>query len=134
MLKKIIYKIRFLAMSSEEFASSPVHSGILTEYECLGVFVHLNNPDSSRPIPIFLSSSRNQRQSSYSASESDLIETYCLRHVENETRALLAPSNNLKITLTADKDVVITGIVIADTALSTYMTKYYYNFIVFLKA
>ena len=111
-------------MTSEEFASSPVHSGILTENEWAAIFVHLNNPDSSRPMPVYLSSSRNQRHKSSISLvlKAILGKINCLREVQNETRVLLEPSVDYSTTtLRVDKDVMITGIVLADTALSKYV-------------
>jgi len=110
-------------MTSEEFASSPVHSGILTENEWAAIFVHLNNPDSSRPMPIYLSSNRNQRQSSCVVVSNSVLSSklYCLREVHNETRVLLEPSVDYSTALSVDKDVMITGIILADTNLSKYV-------------
>ena len=61
MLGDIINEIRFLSMTSEEFASTPVLSGILEEKECMAIFMNLNNP-GSLPMPLHLSSSKTQRR------------------------------------------------------------------------
>ena len=106
-LKEIIKEIHFLTMRSEEFASSPVHSGALTENEWAAILVHLNNPDSSLPMPIRLSTSRNQRQSVASR----LKENQCLREIRNETRVLLDFYSHVAVMV--DKNVMVTGIVIA---------------------
>lgn len=121
MLKEIINQIHFLTMTSEEFASSPVHSGVLTENEWAAILVHLNNPDSSLPmpkLPIHLSTNRNQRQSRKVVSRSNEIR--CLREITNETRVLLDSSFFSYATVTVDKNVMVTGIIIANTNLSKY--------------
>jgi len=59
--KMIISHIRFLAMTPEEFATSPACSGILTNEECLSVFMNLNSRVHFI-MPIQLSLSRNRRQ------------------------------------------------------------------------
>jgi len=105
-------------MTPEEFASSPVHSGVLTENEWATILVHLNNPDSSLPMPIHLSTNRNQRQNKSVASRSNEIQ--CLREITNETRVLLDSSFFFYATVTVDKNVVVTGIIIANTDLSKY--------------
>ncbi len=105
-----MHDIRFLTMKSEEFSSSPVLSGMLTENECLALYQNINNPDSNWPIPIDLSSSRKPRKSSL---ESGPTEIRCLRKFEHRTFMILKPSDNLEVSLTVDKDVMITGIIIA---------------------
>ena len=60
----MIGHIRFLAMTPEEFASSPVCSGILTESECLAVFMNLNSRENW-PMPSPLSTSKQMRRSQY---------------------------------------------------------------------
>jgi len=42
-LSNAIIHIRFLSMTSREFASSPARSGILSESECFAVFMKLNS-------------------------------------------------------------------------------------------
>lgn len=125
MLKEIINEIRFLIMKPEEFSSSPVHSGILAETEWAAILVHLNNPDSSLPMPFHLSTSRNQRQTTSFAAGSNEIQ--CLRVITNETLVPLDPSFHSYVSVTVDKNVMITGIVIADTALTKCVTLCYYE-------
>jgi len=117
----MINEIRFLIMTSEEFSSSPVLSGILSEKECLAIYQNINNPDSW-PLPINLSSSRESRQSSLSSGSGGIR---CLRRIENETRFLFEPNENIRVRLTADKDVMITGLIIANaTPLSKFATSF----------
>ena len=60
-LTSVIAHIRFLTMTSEEFATSPAVSGVLTEAECLAVLMNLSSRDKW-PMPPTLSTCRQQRQ------------------------------------------------------------------------
>lgn len=106
MLNEIIYEIRFYTMTSEEFSSSPALSGILTERECMSIFMNINNP-GSWPEPARLSTSRTPRRN----------EIRCLRQIENERRVLLQAKDVMIMNFTADQDVMIKGIIIAPLAL-----------------
>ena len=57
----MISHIRFLAMSPEEFASAPVCSGILSESECLSVFMNFNSRENW-PMPLRLSTIKQMRR------------------------------------------------------------------------
>ena len=129
MLKEIIREIRFLAMTPAQFSSSTVLSGILTDNECLAIYQNLINPDSW-PIPLDLSSNRKQRQSS--SLSSSLSKIRCLRQVENDAVVLLEPNDYIEVSFTADKDVMITGIIIANIApLSEYVIIHFLKIIIF---
>lgn len=56
----MIGHIRFLAMTPEEFATGPATSGILTNDECLAVFMNLNSRVQT-PLPPPLSNERKTR-------------------------------------------------------------------------
>ena len=109
MLNEIIYEVRFFTMTSEEFSSSPALSGILTERECMAIFMNLNNP-GSWPDPPRLSTCRTPRKK----------EIRCIRQVEIETRVFVEAKLVICIPFTADQDVMIKGIVIAPTVLEKY--------------
>lgn len=59
-LSNAIIHIRFLSMTSREFASSPARSGILSESECFAVFMKLNSRENW-PLPFSLSAERKSR-------------------------------------------------------------------------
>jgi len=96
-------------MTSEEFASTPVLSGILSEKECLHIYQNINNP-GSWPMPTDLSYSRKSRKSSLFSGSSQM---QCLRLFEKKSFVALEPSSPFDVSLSVDKDVRITGIVIA---------------------
>ena len=128
-LKKIINEIRFFAMTPEEFKSSSLLSlsGIISENEWVAIYQNINYPDSNWPKPINLSSSRESRQSSLSSGSSQI---QCLRLVRNYSVVLLEPSTDLKVSLTVDEDVMITGIVIAPIfKCVNYATLCHYSFL-----
>ncbi len=102
MLNEIIYEVRFFTMTSEEFSSSPALSGILTERECMAIFMNLNN-SGSWPEPARLSICRTPRRN----------EIRCLRPVENETRVPLEATACIIMNVTVDKNVMIKGLIIA---------------------
>jgi len=110
----MIREIRFLAMTPAQFSSSTVLSGILTDNECLAIYQNLINPDSW-PMPVHLSSRRHQRRNTKLTSS-----FYCFREIENETRILMKPFVGSVITLTVDKNVMITGIILSETVLSRH--------------
>ena len=108
-------------MTLEEFSSLPLHSGILTENERSAILDHLKNQDNCiTPMPSHLSNSRKQRQSRSFASHPNEIRY--LRRITNEKSCLLCPIVYHSVSLTVDKNIMITGIVLADTDLSKYVT------------
>jgi len=144
MLGDLINEIRFLSMTSEEFASTPVLSGILTEKECMAIFMNLNNP-GSLPMPLHLSSIRTQRRpasstfSYSSATNSGERSTKnpgiscVIRKVKNGCFGFLKadmPVGSLSpwyhltgvTSFIADQDVKIKGIIIAEMILNEYYT------------
>ena len=138
MLGDLINEIRFLSMTSEEFASTPVLSGILTEKECMAIFMNLNNP-GSLPMPLHLSSCktpRRQASSVFPVSASAINNgerstknhgIYCVRQVENKRFAFLKaamPVSTSRYNLTGvtsfsvDHEVTIKSIIIAEMVLN----------------
>lgn len=144
MLGDIINEIRFLSMTSEEFASTPVLSGILTEKECMAIFMNLNNP-GSLPMQLHLSSCKTQRREASSTfSSSSAINNgerstknpgmNCVRKVKNACFGFLKadmPTGSLSpwyhvtgvTSFTVDKDVKIKGIIIAEMILNEYIIR-----------
>ena len=146
MLGDIINEIRFLSMSSEEFASTPVLSGILEEKECMAIFMNLNNP-GSLPMPLHLSASRDHRGSSffsrrehggrsrltdgiYALFENDFQEALCLleepelcciRHFD-DALTWKEPFAQGGTTFVTDKEIIIKGVVFAGIVLAEYVT------------
>lgn len=59
-LASIVVHIRFLTMTSEEFAAGPALCGILTQEESFAILMNLSSRDKW-PMPTHLSSSRLQR-------------------------------------------------------------------------
>ncbi len=140
MLGDIINEIRFLSMTSEEFASTPVLSGILEEKECMAIFMNLNNP-GSLPMPLRLSSCRTQRRRagntvpSSSGIKNGEISTkhngvYCVRKLlENRFFVLKDPtmdrlssfcSTTLTTSFTVSKDITVKGFIIAEMVIDEY--------------
>lgn len=139
MLGDLISEIRFLSMTSEEFASTPVLSGILTEKECVAIFMNLNNP-GSLPMPLHLSSCKMKRRGANSSnfSSSSAIYNgerstksqgiYCLRQMKNDCFEFIkdpyffgpwSPLTGMT-SFFVDQDVTIKGIIIAEMILNQY--------------
>jgi len=111
-------------MTSEDFASSPVLSGILNEKECMAIFMNLNNPDNIWPMPVGLSPSKNQRRASVFSSGSNSRATgptrkmcCCLRQIENETHFIKEPFDDFLTIITIDQSIILEGVVIAEIVL-----------------
>jgi len=127
MLGEIMNEIRFLAMKSEEFASTPSLSGILNQEECFTIFMNLNNP-GSLPMPLHLSSCRNQRimacfSRPVNGGRSTINEgIYCLRDVENEALILEEAFINKEFPFFVDRAIIFRGFVLAGMVIPEYVS------------
>ncbi len=120
-------------MTSEEFASSVVDSGILTKDECLAVFMHFNIPkldgERSWSLQAVLSLNRQKRRGSGTfvytneIGKTTVNHLYCLRQIpEYEMGFLYEPDVEIVTSFTVDHDVTIAGIVFAELDLSKYLS------------
>ena len=126
MLGEIIDAVRFLVMKPEEFASSPALSGILTNEECMAIVVNSFNNPSSLPMPLHLSSCRNQRRSFSSRRENGGRSSindgiYCLRMVQDERLDLAdRPNHPMSISFVVDQAIIFKGVVLSGIVLAEY--------------
>ena len=136
MLGEIMNEIRFLAMKSEEFASTPSLSGILNQEECFTIFMNLNNP-GSLPMPLYLSSCRNQRIACFfrpvNGGRSTINQgIYCLRDVENEDLILKEAFIQKVLLFFVDRAIIFRGFVLAGMVIPEcvrFFKNYYYYYI-----
>jgi len=124
-LDGIIPYIRFLTMKPEEFSFGPVLSEILTEKECMAVFVNFNIPNLGREsrwsLPAHLSLSRRERRASSRPIYETLNTYYCLRQIENDTESFIEPLVDYITTFTVDQNITLQGIFLAENDLSKYI-------------
>jgi len=123
-LGDIIGEIRFLSMKPEEFASSPVLSGILTEKECFVIYQNLINP-RSLPMPHHMSSCRKQRRFSPEVNSGESrINTneffYCIRKIKNEIFLQKRGKVDLVTEFTANQTIKIKGIILTEILTEKY--------------
>ena len=131
----VLSEIRFLSMTSGEFATSPVLSGILSQEECMAIFMNLNNP-GSWTFPLNLSACKTPRRQASSTFSSSIelrnggrstnnIGICCLLQIDNESLYHIEPSVNFITSFTVDNAVIIKGIVIAPLlVLDEYAPRY----------
>jgi len=132
MLGDIIGEIRFLSMKPEEFASSPVLTGVLTEIECLAIYQNISNP-RSLPMPHHLSSCRKQiRGTSSTTSFSPEMNSggstidnteffYCTRMIKNEIFLQKRGRDDLAAEFTANRTINIKGIILTEMITEKYV-------------
>lgn len=105
-------------MKPEEFVSSPIISGILSEEESIAVLKNLKNP-GSRPMPLNLSSCKTQR---------GRATNYCFRPIVSRNTCHQEASVYSITDLTVDQDIFIRGLVFEEM-----LVIYKYVSILFMK-
>ncbi|KAF2883943.1 hypothetical protein ILUMI_22235 [Ignelater luminosus] len=85
LLREALKKIRFLAMTPQQFAEGPALSNLLTQSEKFGIFMNISSPACFIPMPQGFSRNRNPRHV--------VFKTYENAHGIEAIFAYRAPSN-----------------------------------------